>query len=699
MQVQRVSALRSITPEALQAQSRLLKTLGQVKAYLATSRPQIIKRRNDCGGVVGNFCYFKIGEQDKASKQFDSSTAFMESIMWDIAVILKMTSNFVPTGLIRFNYAKRTVERINAKGEQVTEDIFEVTNVNKRNVENVIASFQPAQAGRNLNLEDVVPDEEFATTLIYSLILGQFDHHFNNVLKNRNNELFSFDNTLSFGAANEILKLWNRNIISSVRPSFLGTKNGSKPLTFKLKQLCLSLLSKSRSDVNDLRAYFASYIGKKKLSCLKPGWMDVEKSIAAFLERLDILENALKSSEIRTFRDLVLSSFEDYRITIASQIVLKRDSSKDTVFVYDGADIEDSLIEMFKKGYSSKEFRFLIDNYTHYEEWFDKLRQISCLDKPDEEGLKYKDELVASSSLECKGDIESEKYFSKLFLKQNNWPAIFTNAVGERVITFNEQTYSVDIASRPGKIIIKAHRGELPPLEYEKLEEGLPVLNFLKEIEEEQIPFKLVSSKTRERWMFSLEDYGYYIEQISGAESPSFSIVYKTNGNPRVIPLRVLDVQVLKLLIPPRVKPITITVEIDYVTYECKVDYLNRLLINLYDGYLPRMSKEEFDLWVKGPKIEKDILLTVSLLNNKCLFEEEISDELNTIENYLIVQLMEKPTLQFKLLNREERGVVVYDLQIERDYEEKEDIFVLTDKDGKVSRLSRQEFSIKIKDI
>lgn len=699
MQVQRVSALRNITPEALQAQSRLLQTLGQIKAYLPTHRSQIIKRRNDCGGVIGKFCYFKIGEQDKASKQFDSSTAFMESIMWDIAVILKMTSNFVPTGLIRFNYAKRTVERINAKGEQVTEDIFEVTNVNKRNVENVIASFQPAQAGRNLHLDDVVPDEEFANTLIYSLILGQFDHHFNNVLKNRNNELFSFDNTLSFAAANGILKLWNLNIIRSVRPSFLGTKNGSKPLTYQLKQLCLSLLLKSRSEVNSLRAYFSSYIGKKKLSCLKPGWMDVEKSIAALLQRLDILEKALKSDEIRTFRDLVLSAFEDYRITVASQIILKRDSSKDAVFIYDGEDIEDSLKKVFEKGYSSKEFRFLIDNYTHYEEWFDKLRQIRCLNKPDEEGLKYVVELVASSSLECKGDIKSEKYFSKLLLKQNNWPAIFTNAVGERVITFNEQSYSVDIVSRPGKIIVKAHRGELPPLAYEKLDEGIPVLNFLKEIEEEQIPFKLACSKTKERQMFSLEDYSYYIEQISGAESPSFSIVYKTIGNPRIIPLKVLDVQVLKLLIPPRVKPLTTTVEIEYVTYECKVDYLNRLLINLYDGYLPRMTKEEFDLWVKGPKIEKDILLTVSLLNNKCLFEEELSDELNKIEDYLIVQLMEKPTLQFRLLNREKRGVVVYDLQIERDIKEKEDIFVLTDKDGKVSKLSSQEFSLKIKDI
>lgn len=693
MQVPRVNEKVFVTPESLQAQSKLIETLGKIKSFLKLNRAEIVKRRNDYGGKLGDFCFFKIGELDSLTKKFDSSSAFMESIVWDIAVIFKMSAHFVPTGLVRVNYLQKTIQ--NASGS--ANEKYHIYHVNVSNRRSAIASFQPAEKGDSLTLSDTVPDEEFAHALMYSLVLGQYDHHFLNLIKNFKNELMSFDNTLCLPPSNGFLNLWNQHIVRSIRPSFLALKNGAKPLTFNLKELCLSLLSECKKQLPSLEAYLASYLTKKKIARLKPGWFDARKSVLSLSERIDRIEETLRSPNIKTFRELVLSAFEDYRTTIGIQILRHPECTQDSIFTRDGIELVKGLEELKERKLSFEEFKALIDHFEDYGDWFLKMRDLKGKGFIDPAWDKYRDKILSQSALEVKGDIYSASYLSNELMKTlyRDSDRIFINGFDERVLSLNEEIYPVDITTKIGKFIVKAHRGELPPLTIDQADEGLYVLKFLKEMEERAIPFKLVDSETREKFMFEMDDYSYYVEQVSAADKPSFSIVYKTDKNPRIIPLKVLDFQVLKLLIPPCVKPLRTAVEINGCSYEALVDSQNRLVIKMFEGYLPRMTQEEFAIWTQGPMLEKNILLTISLYNNKCLHDSELNKAINEIEDYLIVQLLDKPGMVLKLFIREEMSIAAYDLKIKKEQDE-EEVFLLTDSNGRLTSLSQQEFTNKL---
>lgn len=679
MQVTGADRVR-IEPEALQAQSRLLKTLKRVKEYLRTNKSEIKKGVTDCGGEIGDFAFFKIGQYVK-KVGFESSTAYMEAIMWDVAVIMGMTARFVPTGLIRVHLDGTHISKAATKDYSDT----------------LIASYQPRQEGESLKLDDAVADEEYATALMHSLVLGQYDHHTGNVIKTRTDELMNFDNSWSLPSNNGFIFALNGMLLASVRPSFLGMPNGLKPLTFAQRQYCKKILLRCRSQLFDLRKYFASFSAKKKMSYLKSGWLNPEKSINCAFERIDRLEKALDSNEINSFRDLVLRTFEDYRISLAAAILNKNTSDQNKVFRFDSRDLCTAIHEISAQKYPFKAFRAIVNSYTHYNEWFNRLREIKALEIVDPRWKKYIEKRVRKSNYEFKGDGKSETYFLNSLKPYFEDLGVFKNSFGEYITLFNDQNYAVDLITRPGKVIIKAHRGELPPYAGALHKKTSEVLEFLKTLEEEDIPFKLVKRKDREREFFSLKAYEFYIEQISGSDEPRFSIVYKTTAEARIIPLNTLDMQAVKLMIPPRVRPITTEVEIKGCIYEAKVDAYNRLLIPFHDGYLPKMTKEEFDEWSKGPMLELDNLVTVGLFQNKCIYEEELPDELRTLKNYLIVQILDKPSLQFKLLIKENRVSVAYDLSIVKDTDDvEEDIFVLTDSEGVTKRYSYIEFRDKV---
>lgn len=259
--------------------------------------------------------FFKIGAGG------EEAAGVMEKLMWDIAVVMGMEEQFVPTGETHIrdsSHLKGGTEKIvqwNEKGQ---------IEMNKEAQPARRGGIQVAQQGEVLSKYNQHPGSktalltksEISKGILASVVFGMFDAHSTNIFITKEGKIKFFDNTRSLPNSNGFINRGN-GLVSSYRCSLLNLPEAREMLTHQeIEKLKRDLVGYDKK-IGKLADYLNSPQAKVQLKKLPPGWMDVEACIEAMQERITCMQEALNSNRIDNLEELIEASNPAYRFAFA----------------------------------------------------------------------------------------------------------------------------------------------------------------------------------------------------------------------------------------------------------------------------------------------------------------------------------------------------------------------------------------------
>lgn len=323
-----------ITSEVIQLQAQLLHAIKEGKSWAASQNS--LKQYTVSANTVyklrrltttGKHSAFE-GKAGKASaflkvgKRGEKDVGIMEKIIWDIAVIMGLEQQFVPTALadVRpaglFMGGKQKAMQWNEKGE-----LKAVAEARPP----IRGGIQVAQKGELLHYymknpgikTALLAKSEIIKGTIASAAFGMFDAHEGNIFVTKEGKIKFFDNTRSLPNSNGFLSWEQGFLLPSYRCALLQLPEAHEDLTdAEIKQLKMDFEEYNRK-MSQLKVYLNQPQVKKQLKKLPPGWLDMEIALPAMEERIMRMESALNSGKVKNMLQLVEASNPDYRFAFA----------------------------------------------------------------------------------------------------------------------------------------------------------------------------------------------------------------------------------------------------------------------------------------------------------------------------------------------------------------------------------------------
>ncbi len=226
--------------------------------------------------TVGNVAFFKTAQ---------SPGVVIEEIVWDVAQIFGLEESF--------------------------------TSVKRREFEKEKGTLQLAVDGITLNDFIEYPSDDYSplkteivTAMIATLMLGLSDSHTKNLILTKKGQILHIDVIKSFTHSNDFI-LINDFVVSSFKSGLLAFPECFEKFDQHLFREELSRYAEGRDAfVKYLRSPFC----EKKTKDLPKEWWDVDNIIAAFDERLERFETALKAT---TLFELCCAIHPKFKLTAA----------------------------------------------------------------------------------------------------------------------------------------------------------------------------------------------------------------------------------------------------------------------------------------------------------------------------------------------------------------------------------------------
>lgn len=355
-----------ITTSAIQQHAHLHQAIREAKSW-ASQQPTL--HRYPGSNVNDVFCLSSMANHEpvaffKVGRNEEKAAGCMEKLVWNIAVLLDLDEQFVPTAETEIGDRSLLAEGTQ-KAMQWNEDgdleKFETAKSPRR------GGIQIAQKGTLLHDKPLVPRSEIIKGVFTSLVFGMFDAHLSNMMLTAEGKLKFFDNTKSLPNANGFIDT-GKGVHFAYRCGLLDFEEARKPLSSQeMGELKISV-AKCKQKMGDLKKYLASKDGQTLLNKLPPGWMEVDSSFAAMEERIDQMEKALYN-DIKTLEALVMQSIPSYRFACALTYLKflskskKEKTSSNYLHLNVGYhDVNETMKDMLSKGIDLGAVKLWCDN-------------------------------------------------------------------------------------------------------------------------------------------------------------------------------------------------------------------------------------------------------------------------------------------------------------------------------------------------
>lgn len=312
-----------VTTNAIQQQACLHKAIRKAKGW-AMQQPTINrmvgKNVNDVFCLLSSkskepAAYFKIGAHG------EEAAGTMEKLMWNIAVVMGLEEQFVPTG----------ETEIRDKSQQTGGTLKAMQWDDKGNLKELTSAKNPRRGGiqvaqKGATLLEVlkvgkksVSRAQVISGTLTSLVFGMFDAHFGNIYLTEEGRIKFFDNTKSLPNANGFINSGkgNNKIYFAYRCALLDLDCAKAPLEQLEIDELKNKVKEYKQKMSNLKKYLVSKEGHAQINKLPPGWLDLNSSLAAMEQRINLMEEALDYGHIKTLEDLVTQSNPSYKFAYA----------------------------------------------------------------------------------------------------------------------------------------------------------------------------------------------------------------------------------------------------------------------------------------------------------------------------------------------------------------------------------------------
>lgn len=250
----------------------------------------------------------------------------METLIWNLAVLLGFEEQFVPTG--------ETI--LHTKGNAIkgplhwTESGENLENLElslmKRASHPIRGSIQPTQQGwlldsyhrgiLTLNKKCPLIDRlSLINATVASIVFGMWDAHGENIFVTKEGKLKFFDNTRTLPNSNGYIRRDN-TFMPAFRSSLFEIDDTFAPLTPEERAL-LQIKTNELLSKTALIDYFKTRELQEKIAALPPAWLDLESALNAMQDRMQLMHKALANPNVKNLHDLALFSIPGYRFAVA----------------------------------------------------------------------------------------------------------------------------------------------------------------------------------------------------------------------------------------------------------------------------------------------------------------------------------------------------------------------------------------------
>lgn len=302
------------------------------------SQNYILELRDSIGKIIGYY---------KENKSGEKASGTMEQFIYEMACIFNVQDLFVATKKSTIQAKSRTLEG-NHWGEFTEEAFFtrKIWQHNPKNDERELiqaptyyrfrkGSFQPAHKGTTLAWYLTNPHTGFlpieqrsllrATLAAY--LFGMYDAHANNILIDKKGRLKFFDNTRSLPNSNDFIN-WAGKLKPTLKCELLTLHENIKEMSPEEREMLKEELANYKSHFPELEAFMQKRITKNKLESLPLGWLDTEKALEAFKERIERVESALSNPAVKSSTDLIFDCNPSSKFLIALNFIQIATSDK-----------------------------------------------------------------------------------------------------------------------------------------------------------------------------------------------------------------------------------------------------------------------------------------------------------------------------------------------------------------------------------
>lgn len=283
--------LKAMINKTIPIQASLFDVERKAKAW-AETQPKLKNLDNNLNNVFKLYslnpndddtpiAFYKEGNGNK------KASIIMETLMWEIAVLLDVEKWFAPT--------KRTV--LMTKTRKIRE-----------------GSIQKTQKGVTLskyfttphNPESKISKKQIIQATLITCLFGMFDAHERNMIVNPARDIIFFDNTCSMPSSNVALKRNGDDTLECPYRSGLFQFDEYYETLDEPNRDCIKIeVDKYKNSINALEKYLRSPRKDYELSTLPKGWWNTNDSMEALRERVKNLSEAIEKPEVKNLRDLV----------------------------------------------------------------------------------------------------------------------------------------------------------------------------------------------------------------------------------------------------------------------------------------------------------------------------------------------------------------------------------------------------------
>lgn len=308
--------LRTMIKKSIPVQASLFDVERKAKAW-AETKPRLNNLNDNLNNVFKLYslnshennipiAFYKEGASSK------KASIIMETLMWEIALLLNVEKCFTPT--------KKTVLAINTlKTKRQGNKHFIWTPTGEGQIGNVPCktregSIQKTQEGITLseylsnshNPNSKIFKKQIIQATLITCLFGMFDAHERNMIVNPDRDIIFFDNTCSMPSSNIALKRdGDDSLECPYRSGLFQFDEYNETLDPSSREYIKIEVDKYANSINSLEKYLRSPMKNKELNTLPKGWWNTDDSMEALRERVKNLSEAIENPEVKNLRDLV----------------------------------------------------------------------------------------------------------------------------------------------------------------------------------------------------------------------------------------------------------------------------------------------------------------------------------------------------------------------------------------------------------
>lgn len=284
----------SISEGAIAGQAKLMEVTSKAVPFLQST--DALKKQegsiNDVFPLKGPekevFAYFKEGYKG------EKATGVMEKLAWNVALLLGVEKNFVPTREISFGNKDLRRE----------------------------GGIQPAVTGIRLRdylasgIKKDIRQNDLIEASLATLIFGMFDAHGQNIIIDEKGVFKFFDNTRTLPNSNGVV-IRENGLVPTYRSELMLLPGNLRSFTEEERQFIHQYIMKVKPKIKAVEKYLNSNQMAAKLAALPIGWIDPKAMLESLEERVKLMEQAAADRKINNMQEFIFAVNPDFKFFAA----------------------------------------------------------------------------------------------------------------------------------------------------------------------------------------------------------------------------------------------------------------------------------------------------------------------------------------------------------------------------------------------